>query len=121
MHSVTITNVTVEELIGKLKETIPVPLVIKPGKQDHEMIIVLNKRSAAHTLDISEELFCKLQKRGLIPCTVHAGFSKDKKPVMRWAEHHLRMIKPEIQKLKYNQDEDLYLKARVTINKILGL
>lgn len=118
MHTVQVTNTSIDELLDRLAS-------MMPGKKDptpsQGMINVLNKRSAARILDISESLFTKLHNRGLIPTTVNAGIGKHGDPVKRWAEHHLLMIKSEIHKLRNQQNEYYFLEAKKTINKILGL
>lgn len=119
MQTVQILNVTLDELIDRINKASPVSgqkLVQQTGT-----INILNKQDAAKTLNISYNLFEKLHKAGLIPCTVNAGFSQLGNPLKRWAEHHLLAIKPEIQNLKYNQNEGLYQEARERIYRILGL
>ena len=119
MHTIQVTNTSVDELLDRIAALMP-----KAGKVTHPpegIINVLNKRSAARILDISESLFNKLHNRGLIPCTVNAGTGKKGQPVKRWAEHHLQLIKPEIQKLRHRQQDYYFLEGIKNINKILGL
>lgn len=121
MNQVNVTNVTFDELLSGIKSIIPEQPVQRTAADNTQPIMVLNKTSAARALDISDERFNKLMERGLIPYTVHAGFTKTGRPVWRWAEHHLRLIKPEIQKLKRVQNDDVYSQAKARIYKMLGL
>jgi hypothetical protein len=120
MHVVQIQSVSLDELIQKIKDT-----SVQPKKINQDtgqgLISVLNKRGAAHTLHISNSLFDKLERRGLIPPTVNAGENNQGIPMMRWAHHHLLLIKPVIDEIKYCQEEGDYLKAKKNIYQILGL
>jgi hypothetical protein len=102
----------VEKVIGKLTSSVKIPAQIR----------VLDRSSASRILDISPAFFDKLQMRGCIPATVHAGTVKQTgKPKMMWCEHHLQLIKPVTDRLKYEQNDGEWLKAAKEIRKILGL
>jgi hypothetical protein len=115
---VQIENVSLEDLLKGIRSAVvqdPKPLT------ECVTITILTKKDAAKTLNISETLFSKLQERGLIPCTVNAGVNNDGRKIQRWCEHHLILIKPTIQKLKYIQSDQDYVDARKAIRQILGL
>jgi hypothetical protein len=122
MNTIQVTNITVDELADQIvarlpissKQRVPVPNV-------SGIINVLNKRDSARTLNISESLFDKFYSRGLIPCGISTGMGKNKEPIRRWAEHHLLLIKPIIQKMRWCQHDESYSKAAIEIKNILGL
>ncbi len=122
MQVLQITNVTVDEFMDRLKRILPIqdsnPLQVTSAPVK---ITVLNEKDAAKTLCISKSFFDKLQERGIIPATVNAGFNNKGGIMWRWAEHHLLAIKPVIQVLKHNRNDEFYLEAKRQVNKILGL
>jgi hypothetical protein len=124
MNTIQVTNITIDELVEHFSN-INAKLIadIKPSKQysGPGIINVLNKRNAARTLNISESTFDKFYARGCIPCTVNAGMAKNGQPVRRWAEHHLRCIKPVIQHFLYAQSDANFTRAIKEIKQILGL
>jgi len=117
---VQIENISLDELLEKVRSVIT-PIPIKYYLANTVMITVLNKKDAAKTLNISETFFDKLQSRGIIPTTVHAGFNNKNEPIQRWAQHHLIAIKPVIMQLRHKQSDQVFLDAKKTIHQILGL
>jgi hypothetical protein len=120
MHTVQVTDITIDEFIDRVVKAMP---QTKSGVVSNAAatINILNKREAYRTLNISETLFVKLFGQGLIPCTVNMGTGRNGAPVKRWAEHHLLMIKPIIQKLRYNQDKNSLDEAKRQIEELFGI
>ncbi len=118
---VQITDVTLDELLDKIGKTFAERTSPKAVSFTPVMITVLNKKEASKTLNISESLFDKFQARGILPTTVIAGYNRQHKPINRWCQHHLLLIRPIILKLKYCQSEDQYLKTKEEIYSILGI
>jgi hypothetical protein len=122
MNTIQVINITVDELADQIVARLPVSSKQKgPVHSVSGIINVLDKRNAARTLNISESLFDKFYQRGMIPCGVCTGIGKNRKPIRRWAEHHLLLIKPIIQKMRWCQSEVSYSKVAIEIRNILGL
>lgn len=121
MHTIQVLNVTVEELVDRLK-TASADIIAQPAQRSQPATInVLNKKYAAKMLGISETFFSKLQGRGIVPPTVNAGFNNKGDVIHRWAQHHIIAIKPVIMRLRHKQSEQAYMQAKHDVNKILGL
>jgi ribosome biogenesis GTPase A len=122
MQKVQIESVSLEELLQGIRSVVvPDQHTIKPAKADSVMITVLNKKDAANTLNISQSLFTKLQYKGIIPPTVRAGLNNKGEIIERWAQHHLILIKPIIQKLRHQQTAQAYVDAKKSVREILGV
>jgi len=116
-----ITDITPDELISKICSAIIEKLPNIPSSGSTTMITVLNKREAAKILNISESCFNKFQDRGVIPCTVIAGYNKKHQPIKIWCQSHLIIIKPIILKLRYSQSNDQFIQAKREIYLLLNL
>lgn len=117
MQVVQIQSVSLDELLERLKPTTSAPA--RPMQAG--MITICNKKEAAGTLNISVALFDKLQSRGLVPCTVYAGVNNKGEPINRWAQHHLTMIRPVIDRVRHKQLDQEFIRAKIEIQQILGL
>ncbi len=121
MHTEQVTNITVDEFIDLVRQALPQQATVPAAGIAPGLINIMNKREASRTLNISETLFDKLHQRGLIPCTVNVGTGRTGKPVKRWAEHHLVMIKPIIHGVRGKQNDTYFESARQEIRRLLGI
>ncbi|HLO59012.1 MAG TPA: hypothetical protein VK179_09740 [Bacteroidales bacterium] len=122
MNIVQVQNITVDELIERIVEITG----LKNSSDNNSKsvisnIVVLSRKDAARSLNISTSLFDKLSNMGLIPQTVILGYNKQGEKIMRWAEHHIIKIKPIIQELRFNQNLEVYSNARKKVQSLLQL